>query len=165
MGEICVVVEHRKEEVREITFQMLWKAHELCQALSHELTAVVISGGEDGFYQDLSERADRVIAYEGEAGKHFDGEFAKELSVFVTGSLYSRERIPHKTRQLVTVAALTVLERTEELKMHLHAALNVGCDAEELAEVIFQMATYGGVPVVNTALRALKDVLGSRDGK
>ena len=79
MDEIVVVVEHRKEEVREITYQMLWKAHELCQALSHELTAVVISGGEDDLYGDIAERANRVIAVEGKAVKHFDGESYKEI--------------------------------------------------------------------------------------
>ena len=53
--------------------------------------------------------------------RSFDKELAKEISVFYTGKLYAREKIPHRLRQLVTVAALTVLERTEELKLHLHA--------------------------------------------
>lgn len=97
-----------------------------------------------------------------ELWRAFDPELAKQLSLFVTGQLYARERIPHPTRQLVTVAALTVLERTAELKLHLHAARNVGCSASDIAEVIFQMATYGGVPVVNTALRALREVLEER---
>ena len=79
MGEICVVVEHRQGVIREITHQMLWKAHELCQALSCDLTAVVISGGEEGFYGEIAERADRVIAFEGEAGTYFNGETYKEI--------------------------------------------------------------------------------------
>jgi 4-carboxymuconolactone decarboxylase len=91
--------------------------------------------------------------------RSFDKELAKEISLFYTGKLYAREKIPHRTRQLVTVAALTVLERTEELKLHLHAALNVGCSPREVTEVIFQMATYGGVPVVNAALKVLRTVL------
>jgi 4-carboxymuconolactone decarboxylase len=91
--------------------------------------------------------------------RSFDKELAKEISMFYTGKLYARERVPHRIRQLVTVAALTVLERTEELKLHLHAALNVGCTPQEVAEVIFQMATYGGVPVVNAALKAFRTVL------
>lgn len=91
--------------------------------------------------------------------RSFDKELAKEISLFYTGKLYAREKIPHRTRQLVTVAALTVLERTEELKMHLHAALNVGCTPKEVAEVIFQMATYGGVPVINSALKCFRTVL------
>ena len=91
--------------------------------------------------------------------RSFNKELAKELSMFVTGKLYAREKIPHKTRQLVTVAALTVLERTEELKMHLHGAINVGCTPQEVTEVIFQMATYGGVPVMNSALKVFREVL------
>jgi len=94
--------------------------------------------------------------------RSFDKELAKEISLFYTGKLYAREKIPHPLRQLVTVAALTVLERTEELKLHLHAALNVGCRPQEIAEVIFQMATYGGVPVVNSALKVFRNVLQER---
>ncbi len=95
--------------------------------------------------------------------KHFDPDFAKDLSLFITGRVYSREKIPHTTRQLVTVSALTVLVRPEELKLHIHAALNVGCSREEVAEVIFQTGIYGGVPAVNTALKVLKEVLEERE--
>ena len=94
-----------------------------------------------------------------EIWKSFDQELAKDISLFFTGKLYAREKIPHKTRQLVAVAALTVLERSEELKIHLHAALSVGCTPPEVAEVIFQMATYGGVPVMNSALKIFREVL------
>ena len=93
----------------------------------------------------------------------FDKGLAKDLSIFITGQMYARERIPHQTRQLVTVAALTVLERTEELKLHLYGALNVGCDPHDVAEVIFQCGIYGGMPVVNQALKILRDVLVERD--
>lgn len=94
--------------------------------------------------------------------RSFDKGLAKELSVFITGRMYARERIPHPTRQLITVAALTVLERTEELKLHIYAALNVGCDPKEIAEVIFQCGIYGGMPVVNQALKILREALTER---
>jgi 4-carboxymuconolactone decarboxylase len=94
--------------------------------------------------------------------RSFDKRLAKDLSLFITGKMYARERIPHTTRQLVTVAALTVLGRPEELKLHLYAALNVGCKPAEVAEVIFQCATYGGMPVVNAALNVFREVLKER---
>ncbi len=97
-----------------------------------------------------------------ELWKAFDKDLAKDLSLFITGQMYAREKIPHKTRQLVAVAALTVLERAEELKLHIYAALNVGCTKDEVAEVIFQTGIYGGMPVVNSALNCLKDVLTER---
>lgn len=97
-----------------------------------------------------------------ELWRSFDPGLARDLSLFITGQLYARERIPHSTRQLVTVAALTVLERTEELRMHIQAALNVGCTPGQIAEVIFQMVPYGGVPVVNTGLKVLREILQQR---
>ena len=94
-----------------------------------------------------------------ELWKAFDKDLAKDLSMFITGQMYAREKIPHTTRQLVTVAALTVLSRKEELKLHIQAALNVGCSPEDIAEVIFQTAVYGGMPATNSALNVLRTVL------
>ncbi len=98
-----------------------------------------------------------------ELWKSFDKELAKDLSLFITGTMYAREKIPHPTRQLVTVAALTALGKTEELRLHIHAALNVGCTREEVAEAIFQTAIYAGVPAINVALKVLRQVLQERE--
>ena len=95
--------------------------------------------------------------------REFDPDLAREFSLFITGQLYAHEKIPHKIRQFTAIAALTALERTDELKLHIYAGLNVGCSPEEIAEVIFQMATYAGMPVVNSALKALREVLKERN--
>jgi len=91
--------------------------------------------------------------------KEFDPELAKHISMFYVGRLYSREVISQKQRELCAVASLTTLERGNELRAHIKAAMNVGATREEVAEVIFQMATYAGVPVMVEGLRVLKDVL------
>ncbi len=92
----------------------------------------------------------------------FDPGLARELSVFFTGTLYSREVISQVQRELCAVASLTVLSRHRELRAHLHAALNVGATREAVAEVIFQQVTYGGMPVVVEGLEVLKAVLEER---
>lgn len=97
--------------------------------------------------------------------RSFDKDLAKEISMFYTGRMYGREKIPHQTRQLVAITALTALSRTEELRVHIWGALNVGCSSEEIAEVIFQTGTYAGVPVVNTGLKILKQVIKEREEK
>lgn len=94
-----------------------------------------------------------------ELWKSFDPGLARDLSLFITGRMYARQKLPHATRQLVTVAALTVLVRPEELRLHIQAALNVGCSVEDIAETIFQTAVYGGVPAMNTGLKTLREVL------
>lgn len=91
--------------------------------------------------------------------KSFDRGMARDLSMFITGQMYAREVLPHPVRQMVAVATLTVLEKTDELELHLQAAINVGCKPRELAEVIFQTAVYGGVPAMNQGLKVLRKVL------
>src|SRR5437764_885756 len=54
------------------------------------------------------------------------------------------------------------LHRPKELHIHIHAALNVGATRQEVAEVIFQQCTYGGMPVVVDALEVYGKVLAER---
>jgi 4-carboxymuconolactone decarboxylase len=121
--------------------------------------------------EDLKDKTARVakLYFEGYQGERpfdlwrsFDKKLAKELSLFITGQMYARERLPHTTRQLITVSALTVLERVDELRLHIYGALNVGCDPRDVAEVIFQCGIYGGMPIVNQGLKILKEVLQER---
>jgi 4-carboxymuconolactone decarboxylase len=97
-----------------------------------------------------------------ETWKKFDKELARQLSMFFTGALYSREVISQTQRELCAVASLTVLHRPHELRAHIHAALNVGASRQEVSEVIFQQVTYGGMPVVVDALEVFKQVLEER---
>jgi 4-carboxymuconolactone decarboxylase len=121
--------------------------------------------------EDIKSKTARVakLYFDGYPGERpydlwrsFDKGLARDLSMFITGQMYARERVAHPTRQLITVAALTVLERTEELKLHVYAALNVGCDPRDIAEVMFQCAIYGGMPAANQALKVLREVLQER---
>ena len=97
-----------------------------------------------------------------EQWKRFDKDLARELSMFFTGTLYSREVISQTQRELCAVASLTVLNRENELRAHIHAALNVGATRQQVAEVIFQQVTYGGMPVVVEALGVYAKVLAER---
>ncbi len=94
--------------------------------------------------------------------KEFDRDLANDLSLFITGKLYSRTVLTLPERQMVACAMLGALKATDELKLHVNAALNVGCDPKKLAEVFFQLAPYAGMPAVNEALRVYRDVLKER---
>jgi 4-carboxymuconolactone decarboxylase len=94
----------------------------------------------------------------------FDPELAREFSRFYVGRLYAREVLPQKQRELCAVAALAVLNYQEELAIHAGAALNCGATPDEVAEVIFQMTTYGGAPCTVEGLRTLRKVLEERGG-
>jgi 4-carboxymuconolactone decarboxylase len=94
--------------------------------------------------------------------KEFNRDLANDLSLFITGNLYSRQVLTLPERQMVACAMLAALGATEELRLHVNAALNVGCDPKKLTEVFFQLAPYGGMPKVNEALKVFKEVLQGR---
>jgi 4-carboxymuconolactone decarboxylase len=94
--------------------------------------------------------------------KEFDRDLANDFSLFITGNLYSRTVLTLPERQMAACAMLAALRATDELRLHVNAALNVGCDPRKLTEVFFQLATYAGMPTVNEALKVYREVLKER---
>jgi 4-carboxymuconolactone decarboxylase len=86
-------------------------------------------------------------------------EFFGLVTQFVFGGFWARPNLDLRSRSLCTVAQLAALGRTDELKAHLHGALNLGIRREELVEVLMQTACYAGVPAAVQALNAAADVL------
>lgn len=96
--------------------------------------------------------------------RHFFPDLAPHISMFYAGRLYSREVISQKQRELCAVASLTVLDKPNELRAHIIAAKNVGATNQEIAEVILQQCTYGGVPCMVEGLRTLKEITDAEGG-
>ena len=90
-------------------------------------------------------------------------DLAKYTIEYPFGDIYARERLDLKSREIATVAALTALGNcAPQLKVHLNAALNVGCSEEEIKEVILQMSVYAGFPAALNGMFAFKEVLTER---
>lgn len=99
-----------------------------------------------------------------EAIKEISPEFAKVNVEFPFGELYARDVLSDKTRELCTVAALTVQGfALPELKVHTKGALRCGASREEVLEVITQMTAYCGFPAATNALLAAKEVFDELD--
>lgn len=90
-------------------------------------------------------------------------DFAELLVEFAFGDICARPGLDLKTRELATVAALTALGTAPaQLRVHIHAALNVGCSKTEVTEAIIQMAVYAGFPAALNGLAAAKEVFAAR---
>lgn len=86
-------------------------------------------------------------------------DFARYLIEFPFGDIYSRPGLDLRGREIATVAALTAMgNAAPQLKVHLHAALNVGLTRGEVVEVIMQMAVYAGFPAALNGLAAAREV-------
>lgn len=91
-------------------------------------------------------------------------DLAKYTIEYPFGDIYARPGLDLKSREIATVAALTALGNcSPQLKVHLHAALNVGCTEDEIKEVIIQMSVYAGFPAALNGMFAFKEVLATRN--
>lgn len=94
-------------------------------------------------------------------------DVAPDLSRFVVefpySEIYTRDEVDLKTRELCTVAAITVLGAIPQLKDHINAALNVGNSPSEIVEIIMQMSAYCGFPKAINGIVAAKEVFAERD--
>ena len=83
---------------------------------------------------------DRALA----ARTPFNREFQELLTRYAWGEIWTRPGLPRRTRSLITIAAMVALNRSDELRLHLRAALRNGVSRDEIKEVLLQMAVYCG---------------------
>jgi alkylhydroperoxidase/carboxymuconolactone decarboxylase family protein YurZ len=73
-------------------------------------------------------------------------DFARFVTDFLAGEIWSRPHLELKTRSLITIAALAALGRANGLRLNIEMALNNGATWEEILETLLQMAPYAGFP-------------------
>ncbi|WP_434050663.1 MAG: carboxymuconolactone decarboxylase family protein [Roseibium sp.] len=91
--------------------------------------------------------------------------FAESLIEWAYGRHYARPGLDLKTRQLCTIAALTVLggQTGPQLKVNIEHTLAAGAERREIIEAIWQMAVYGGLPAAINGLNAAREVFEAED--
>jgi 4-carboxymuconolactone decarboxylase len=92
----------------------------------------------------------------------FTEEFQDLITRYAWGEIWTRPGLPRQTRSLITVAMLVALNREEELRLHLRAALRNGVTQEEIREALLQSAIYCGVPAANSAFRIAQDIFNEK---
>ena len=86
------------------------------------------------------------------------------VAAFAFGDIYDRPGLDPRSRQLVTIGALTALGGCEpQLRVHIGAALNVGLTREEIVEALVHSAVYAGFPRALNATFVARDVFAERD--
>ncbi|WP_126975752.1 carboxymuconolactone decarboxylase family protein [Frigidibacter oleivorans] len=92
---------------------------------------------------------------------------SRDFMEMAFGRTFNRDGLDAKTRLLVTIAALTVLgaQADAQLKLTIRHALEAGAKKREIAEVIYQMSMFGGLPAMTRALEIAQGVFGEDDDK
>ena len=95
----------------------------------------------------------------------FNEPFQDLITRYAWGEIWSRPGLPKKTRSLMTLSMLVALNRGEEFRMHVKAALSIGVSRDEIQELLLQAAVYCGVPAANAAFHLAEEVFAAQDRK
>ena len=93
----------------------------------------------------------------------FNQEFQDLIARYAWGEIWTRPGLERRTRSLITLAVLVALNRSEEFRLHVRAALNNGLSREDIREVLLQTAIYCGIPAANAAFRMAEEVFATVD--
>jgi 4-carboxymuconolactone decarboxylase len=89
---------------------------------------------------------------------------SKDMMEMWFGKTFNREGLDAKTRLFLTLAALTVLgaQAEPQIKATVRHALEAGATEREIAEVIWQMSMFGGLPAMQKALELAQAVFAEK---
>ena len=88
----------------------------------------------------------------------FNGDFQNFITRYAWGEVWTRPELARRERSLITLAMLIALNREDEFRMHVRAALNNGVTVAEIKEVLLQSGIYCGLPAANSAYHAAERV-------
>ena len=107
-------------------------------------------------------------AYVNNALKNVDDvnlPFQEMLNEYCWGTVWGREELPRKTRSMLNIAMIAILNRQHEFRAHLKGALTNGVSRDEIREILMQVAIYGGMPAAVDSFRIAREVFAEIDGK
>jgi len=101
------------------------------------------------------DHVDRAIANTTE----FTAPFQDLITRYAWGDVWPRPGLSRAERSMITLAVLVTLRQTEEIAMHVRAAVRNGLTPEQIREVLLHTAIYAGVPAANHAFAVASRVL------
>src|SRR6202008_192454 len=88
----------------------------------------------------------------------FNKPFQDLLNEYCWGSVWGRDELPRKTRSMLNIAMISILNRPHEVRAYLKGALTNGVSREEIREILMQFATYAGMPAAVDSFRIAREV-------
>jgi len=95
----------------------------------------------------------------------FNRPFQEMLNEYCWGTVWGREELPRKTRSMLNIAMIAILNRQHEFRAHLKGALTNGVSRDEIRVILMQVAIYGGMPAAVDSFRIAREVFAEIDGK
>lgn len=90
-------------------------------------------------------------------------EFVRLSRDQLFGQVWQDATLSPRERSLITLAALTVLNRVEQLPFHLQKAFDNNLSPDEIAAAITHLAFYGGWPASVSAFARLAERINAKE--
>jgi len=87
----------------------------------------------------------------------FNRPFQELVTEYCWGAGWGSDGLTRKTRSMLNIAMISILNRPHELKLHVKGALRNGVTKDEIREVITQVAIYAGIPCGVDAFRIARE--------
>jgi 4-carboxymuconolactone decarboxylase len=95
----------------------------------------------------------------------FNRPFQELVTEYCWGAAWGGEGLSRKTRSMLNIAMISILNRPHELKLHVKGALRNGVTKDEIREVMTQVAIYAGVPCGVDAFRIAREAFKEFEAK
>jgi len=99
-----------------------------------------------------------------ETADDFTKPFQDMVTEYCWGAVWGRDGLSRKTRSMLNLAMIAVLNRPNELRTHIKGALTNGVTRDEIREVFMQVAIYAGVPAAVDSFRIAREAFTEYDG-
>ncbi len=123
MKNILVLAEHRKQQLRDTTWEAVAAAKHLAEKLGAQVTAIVLGSGVDELAEQIAKECGTVLLVDDPKLEHFNSAaYARVLSSLLA------DKAPY---MLVMGNSNSVIDLAPQLSVELDAALAVDCFAFE----------------------------------
>ena len=89
----------------------------------------------------------------------FNRPFQELVTEYCWGRAWGNDGLTRKQRSLLNIGMLAALNRADEFRLHVKAAIGNGVTLIELREALIQVAIYCGVPAGVEAFRIASEVI------
>jgi 4-carboxymuconolactone decarboxylase len=90
----------------------------------------------------------------------FNEEFQDFITRAAWGEIWTRPHYDERTRRILVIGTMLALDKWEEFRMHVRAALaEGGFTPDDIKEIILQQAIYCGVPAANHAFKEAAEII------
>lgn len=87
-------------------------------------------------------------------------EFQELITRYAWGEIWTRPHFDERTRRILVIGTLMALDKWDEFRLHLRAALTEGgFTPDHVKEILLQQMIYCGVPTANHAFKLAGEII------